>query len=96
VNFNMAADSELGNCKLLRSNINYLHQSLQILGKNVENVQSGESRGFVEDNWRKRGETCEGVLCSVLAPWLCLAPYFSIASSAVENVGGAVMFFRRI
>ena len=39
---NMAADSELGICKLLWSNINYLHQSLQILGKTVENVQSGE------------------------------------------------------
>lgn len=41
-NFNMAADFELGICKLLWSNINYLHQSLQILGKNVENVESGE------------------------------------------------------
>ncbi|KAL9968729.1 hypothetical protein ACROYT_G020848 [Oculina patagonica] len=38
----MAANFELGSCKLLRSNINYLHQSLQIFGKNVENVQSGE------------------------------------------------------
>ena len=38
----MAADFELGNCKLLWSNINYLHQSLQILGENVENVQLGE------------------------------------------------------
>lgn len=38
----MAADLELGICKLLRSNINYLHQSLQIFSKNVENVRSGE------------------------------------------------------
>lgn len=38
----MAADFELGSCKLLRSNINYLHQSLKIFGENVENVQSGE------------------------------------------------------
>ena len=41
-NFNMAADFELGNCNLLRSNINYLHQSFQVLGKNVQNVESGE------------------------------------------------------
>ena len=41
-NFNMAVEFELGTCKLLRSNINYLHQSLQILNKNVENVESGE------------------------------------------------------
>ena len=44
-NFNMAADFEhfeLGSCNLLRSNINYLHQSFQILGKNVQNVEPGE------------------------------------------------------
>ena len=38
----MAANLELGSCKLLRSNINSLHQSLQIFDKNVENVRSGE------------------------------------------------------
>ena len=41
-NFNMAVEFELGICKLLWSNINYLHQSLKILGKNVQNVESGE------------------------------------------------------
>lgn len=40
--FNMVADFALGICNLLWSNINYLHQSLQILGKNVQNVDSGE------------------------------------------------------
>ena len=39
---NMVADFELGICNLLRSNINYLHQSFQILRKNVQNVESGE------------------------------------------------------
>ena len=41
-NSNMAANLELGSCKLLRSNVNYLHQNLHIFGKNVENVHSGE------------------------------------------------------
>lgn len=151
-NFNMAADFEFGICNLLRSNINYLHQSFQILGKNVQNVESGElvwtdgenvwlspvtfqcndsktiftskerscvwnisqcvnegikrilycycfereSRGFVEDYWRNRREACEGVLYSMLAPKLCVAPQCSIVSSAVENVSRAVMFFRGI
>ena len=40
--FNMAAKVELGRCKLLRSNTNYLHQSFQICGKIVENVQPCE------------------------------------------------------
>ena len=41
-NFNMVADFALGNCSLLSSNVNYLHQSLQILGNNFRNVESGE------------------------------------------------------
>ena len=39
---NMAAEFELGKCKLLRSSANYLHQSLQINDKSIENEQSGE------------------------------------------------------
>ena len=35
----MAAKVELGTCKLLRSNANYLHQSLFIHTRNVKNIQ---------------------------------------------------------
>jgi len=38
----MAAKVKLGRCQLLRSNTNYLHQSFQICGKIVENVQPCE------------------------------------------------------
>ena len=40
--FNMAAKVELGSCKLLRSNANYLHQNLRAHFKNVAGVQSCE------------------------------------------------------
>lgn len=38
----MAAKVELGSCKLLRSNANYLHQSLRTHARNVAGVQSCE------------------------------------------------------
>lgn len=38
----MAAEFELGKCKLLRSNADYLHQVIQIYYKNSGNEQSGE------------------------------------------------------
>lgn len=40
--FKMAAKVELGTCKLLRSNANYLHQSLFIQPRNVTNIQPCE------------------------------------------------------
>ena len=61
--FKMAAKVELGSCKFLRSNVNYLHQSLQIYGQKDPNVQQyrlvltdGQSVWILPVNFQSNGK----------------------------------------
>ena len=61
--FKMAAKVELGSCNFLRSNVNYLHQSLQIYGQKDPNVQQyrlvltdGQSVWILPVNFQSNGK----------------------------------------
>ena len=71
----MAAKVELGSCNFLRSNVNYLHQSLQIYGQKDPNVQQyrlvwtdGQSVWILPVNFQSNGKETSCTTTSAQEP----------------------------
>ena len=75
--FKMAEKVELGSCNFLRSNANYLHQSLQIYGKKGSNVQQyrlvwtdGQNVWILPVNFQSNGKETSCTTTSAQEPFL--------------------------